>query len=306
MCSVTDNNLYCIDMKPVVTVLLSIFVMIAEVRAQNEISRSTSIYNEEGKLQMIISYDAARKSRTYTEFYPDGKVYAKRSFSVVDKGEFIDGEDITYFNDGSIKHYKLWKNALPEGRAYSNHENGKLEHEEYYSGKFKTGTWRYYDKTGGLVKEIQFAEKKNPWNDKNQEAVIRHYQSGKLSHTEVYRQGKIVGSDKKVAPAAITSKKGPFKHDPALLDGAQLFSMKCAVCHSFDKDGYGPSLKGVTTRRKPEWLHQMITDGMKLVEAGDQDAVALYEKYFKAKHLKMDYLTKKQVEAIVAYLATND
>lgn len=285
--------------------------MIAEVCAQNEISRSTSIYNEEGKLQMIISYDAARRSRTYTEFYPDGKVYAKRSFAVVDKGEFIDGEDLTYYHDGTVKHYKLWKNALPEGRAYSNHENGKLEHEEFYSGKFKSGTWRYYDKAGNLVKEQLFTEGKTSWNGKNMDVVVRYYKAGKLSHTEVYRQGKMTSTEKKPVPTVAISKEPSkrhptIKHDSTMLDGAQLFSMKCAVCHSFDKEVYGPSLKGVTTRRKPEWLHQMITDGMKLIESGDKDAVELYEKYFKAKHLRMNYLTKKQVDAIITYMATQD
>lgn len=285
--------------------LFVLFIFMAsELRAQQNIATSTRVYNEDGKLQMLIHYNPSCNCRTYTEYYPDGKIFAKRTFKVVEKkGEFIDGEDITYFHDGSIKHHKVWKDALPQGRAYTNYENGKLEHEEFYRGKYKAGTWRYFDKNGSLLKEQFFEGLNNSWNSKKDDVTIKHYNAGKLLYTEIYKDGKLAKSDKKETKIIATI---PPKHNTELVDGKKLFSMKCAVCHTFDKDGYGPSLKNVTKKRNNVWLHQMITNGMKLVENGDKDAVALYNQYNKKKHLNMEYLTNKQVQAIIDYLKKPD
>lgn len=272
--------------------------------AQQNIAKSTSIYNEEGKLQMIIAYSPSCNCRTYTEYFPDGKVFARRTFKVVDKkGEFIDGEDVTYFHNGSIQHYKLWKNAVPEGRAYSNYENGKLEHEEFYNNKYKTGTWRYFDKNGNLLREQLYDGRNNSWSSKKDDVTTRHYSGGKLLFTEVFKDGKLVKSDKKQEQVITII---PAKHNTDLVDGKKLFAMKCAVCHSIDKDGYGPALKDVTKRRNNIWLQQMIRNGMKLVESGDKDAVALYNRYNQKKHLNMEHLTSKQVQAIIDFLKKPD
>lgn len=278
-------------------------MMMGDLCAQQGMSKTTSVYNEEGKLQMLISYDPSCNCRTYTEYYPDGKIFAKRVFKVVEKGEFIDGEDITYYHDGSIKQYKLWKNAVPEGRAYVNYENGKPEQESFYSDKHKTGTWKYYNKNGELIREQIFSGRKNSWNSKKDDVVIKHYAAGKLLYTEVFEKGKLIKSDKKeVTP----NTKKLVNPTAALLDGKKLFSLKCAACHAFDKNGYGPSLKNVTGKRSNSWLYKMITNGMKLVEEGDKDAVALYNQYNKKKHINMEYLSDKQVQAIIDYMKKED
>lgn len=40
--------------------------------------------------------------------------------------------------------------------------------------------------------------------------------------------------------------------------GKQIFDVKCVACHKFDEKLVGPPLKGVTQRRKPEWIMNMI------------------------------------------------
>lgn len=282
--------------------LLFIFCLLVEVElwAQQGMSKSTSVYSEDGKLQMLISYNPSCNCRTYTEYYPDGKVFAKRTFKVVDKkGEFIDGEDVTYFNDGSIKQFKLWKNALPEGRAYTNHDNGKLASEAFYDGKYKVGSWRYFDPNGNLLKEQLYEGKNNAWNSKKDDVITKYYKDGKLHYTEVLKAGKLAATDKKEDKLSSATAAATLAD---VQDGKKLFAMKCAACHAFDKDGYGPSLKDVTKKRSAAWLHRMITNGMKLVEEGDKDALALYNQYNKKKHLNMEYLSKQQVQALIDYL----
>src|SRR6478736_455386 len=50
------------------------------------------------------------------------------------------------------------------------------------------------------------------------------------------------------------------KFDAALADkGKGLFEAKCTACHRLtDEKVVGPGLKGVTERRKPEWIMNMV------------------------------------------------
>jgi mono/diheme cytochrome c family protein len=59
-------------------------------------------------------------------------------------------------------------------------------------------------------------------------------------------------SDKGVGPIKEV-KLGPI--DPAMAKaGAALFEQKCSACHKFDERYVGPALKGVTQRRRPEYI----------------------------------------------------
>ena len=286
-------------MRFVFTVSLLIICEILYGQQNKNVYSSTKVFNEEGKLQMLIAYDPACSCRTYTEYYADGKIFAKRSFKVTDKSEYVDGEDISYFPDGSIKQYKLWKNSFPEGRAYSNYEHGKTEHEEFYEGKYKVGTWKYYSKTGDLIKEKIYEPGKTLWNAKKESVTINFYSGGKLAYKEVHESGKKIQTLVKDS-----SFLQSFQQQPPLLDGKKLFELKCSVCHSADKDGYGPALNGVAKRRSSSWLFLMVKNGMQLIEEGDKDAVSLYEKWRKIKHPNFEKLSNKQIESIVNHIKT--
>lgn len=41
-------------------------------------------------------------------------------------------------------------------------------------------------------------------------------------------------------------------------EGAAVFETKCSACHKLDERYVGPALKGVTQRRQPEWIMNMI------------------------------------------------
>ena len=49
--------------------------------------------------------------------------------------------------------------------------------------------------------------------------------------------------------------------DPALVaEGEIIYKAKCTACHKISKRFVGPGLKGITERRTPEWIMNMILD----------------------------------------------
>ena len=63
--------------------------------------------------------------------------------------------------------------------------------------------------------------------------------------------------------------------------GKAIFEGNCTACHSIEADVVGPALKDAHKRRGDEWLVKFIKNSQALVQAGDKDAVALFEKFNK-------------------------
>ena len=66
---------------------------------------------------------------------------------------------------------------------------------------------------------------------------------------------------------------GPVKEvklgtiDKNLVDkGKTIFDTKCASCHKFDTKLVGPPLQGITQRRKPEWIMNMILNPQQMTQ----------------------------------------
>lgn len=243
---------------------------------------------------MLIFYNPACSCKTYSEFYGDGTLYAKRVFKILEKGEVVDGEDITYFKDGSIKIYRNWQDALPVGRFYFNHDNGKLEHEEFYEGKYKAGTWKYYDNIGRIIREQIYEPNITIWNSKKDDAVYKYYQNGMLTRSErVTRGNRTVGGKKVTTVGSVAV---------AATDGQTLYNLKCKACHAVDADGYGPALKNFNRKRTDSWLNKWISNAEELIAAGDKDALAIYKQWGNKKHPAQTKLTNEQIQAIIKYL----
>lgn len=254
----------------------------------------TKIYNEEGKLQMTIAFDPACSCRSYTEYYTDGKTLAKRVFKVSGRKEFIDGEEVEYHHNGTIKKYKFWKDAVPDGKAYGNHANGKTEYEEFYTDAFKSGTWKFYDTSGRLIQEKTFTPNTTPWNSKKEHASHKSYRHGKLQQNE-----KTINAAAGAGPQ-MSSARIP------ITDGELLFQKRCAACHLPDQDAYGPALNGVTRKRDKKWLFRMIKNGEALVASGDKEAVAIYQQWQQKKHPSQERLDDQQIHAVIHYLEKQD
>lgn len=94
--------------------------------------------------------------------------------------------------------------------------------------------------------------------------------SGKRESLEDSRDIKGVGKFTSVELAAI---------DPAKAkEGEAIFTQTCAACHKMDKRFVGPALGGVTKRRSPEWILNMITNPELMVKE-DPIAKALLKEY---------------------------
>ncbi len=60
--------------------------------------------------------------------------------------------------------------------------------------------------------------------------------------------------------------------------GRTIFDQKCVACHKFDSKLVGPPLKGVTQRRKPEWIMNMILNPEQMTKE-DVAAKQLFGQY---------------------------
>jgi len=85
--------------------------------------------------------------------------------------------------------------------------------------------------------------------------------------------------------------------------GNQIFDEKCASCHKFNEKLVGPPLNGVTKRRKPEWILNMILNPEQMTKE-NPEAKKLFGEYL----TQMTYqnVSQTDAEAILNYLRKND
>ncbi|MCB0631465.1 MAG: cytochrome c [Saprospiraceae bacterium] len=93
--------------------------------------------------------------------------------------------------------------------------------------------------------------------------------------------------------------------DQALVEkGRSIYELKCAACHKLtDMRVVGPGYKGITKRRKPEWIMNMIlhTDAML---AEDPTAQALLEECLT--RMPNQNLTEEDARAVLEFMFAND
>jgi mono/diheme cytochrome c family protein len=82
-------------------------------------------------------------------------------------------------------------------------------------------------------------------------------------------------------------------------EGQTLFGAKCYSCHNIGSgDKQGPDLKGVTTRRTKEWIHEFINAPAAMNSRGDATAVELFKK-FPATQMPDQALAPQQIDSIL-------
>ncbi len=88
-------------------------------------------------------------------------------------------------------------------------------------------------------------------------------------------------------------------------DGKEIFNTKCIACHTYGKgDLIGPDLKGVTQRRKPDWMKKMIKTPDAMLKS-DPIAKELLKKYNNIPMINLA-LSDADVAAVIAFLKSED
>lgn len=90
--------------------------------------------------------------------------------------------------------------------------------------------------------------------------------------------------------------------DMALVEkGKQIFDMKCIACHKFDSKLVGPPLQGITKRRKPEWIMNMILNPEQMTKE-DPAAKQLFTEYLT--QMTFQDVSQDDARAILEYFRT--
>lgn len=86
--------------------------------------------------------------------------------------------------------------------------------------------------------------------------------------------------------------------------GQSIVDLKCAACHkTTDQRVVGPGFKGITERRKPEWIMNMITNVDVMLEA-DPTAQALLKECLV--RMPNQNLTPDDARAVLEFMFSND
>ena len=86
--------------------------------------------------------------------------------------------------------------------------------------------------------------------------------------------------------------------------GSGIYDLKCAACHKLTQDRIvGPGWAGVTKRRKPEWIINMITN-VDMMLAEDAEAQKLLEQCLV--RMPNQNLTKEEARSVIEFMRKND
>jgi len=92
--------------------------------------------------------------------------------------------------------------------------------------------------------------------------------------------------------------------DDALVEqGKELYKANCTACHKIGKRSVGPALKGVTERRSPEWIMNMILNPQEMVDK-DPTAKALLAEYLAP--MANQSLKEEEARAILEFFRTKN
>jgi mono/diheme cytochrome c family protein len=86
-------------------------------------------------------------------------------------------------------------------------------------------------------------------------------------------------------------------------EGKELFEVKCSACHKFSERYVGPALGGITTRRSPAYIMNMLLNPQEMIE-----------RHPAAKQLLAEFLTympnqgldASQARQVLEYLRTRE
>ncbi len=84
--------------------------------------------------------------------------------------------------------------------------------------------------------------------------------------------------------------------------GQEIFEAKCTACHKIGEKYIGPALAGVTERRAPEWIMNMILNPEQMVKENPV-AMELFEKFLFVPMANQS-LTEEEARAVLEFFRT--
>jgi mono/diheme cytochrome c family protein len=91
--------------------------------------------------------------------------------------------------------------------------------------------------------------------------------------------------------------------DVKAAEGKKIFEAKCTACHKTDTKYIGPALKGVTKKRTPEWIMNMIMNPEQMIKENEA-AKALFAEYMTP--MANQNITQDEARAILEYFLSLD
>lgn len=93
--------------------------------------------------------------------------------------------------------------------------------------------------------------------------------------------------------------------DPTMIKvGSDIYDLKCSSCHKLTEDRIvGPGWAGVTKKRKPEWIINMITN-VDMMLAEDAEAQKLLEQCLV--RMPNQNITPEEARSIIEFMRKND
>ena len=87
-------------------------------------------------------------------------------------------------------------------------------------------------------------------------------------------------------------------------DGADAFQRGvCNACHTIGGGRLvGPDLDGITEKRTQDWLFRFIKSSQAMIDAGDEDAIAVFEEYSRMP-MPDAPLSDDEIQAVLSYIA---
>ncbi len=85
--------------------------------------------------------------------------------------------------------------------------------------------------------------------------------------------------------------------------GKEIFKSMCSACHKIDQRVIGPALAGVTKKRTPEWIMNMIMNPNQMVKENAQ-ARKLLAEYISP--MANQNLTEEETRFVLEYFRRND
>jgi mono/diheme cytochrome c family protein len=90
--------------------------------------------------------------------------------------------------------------------------------------------------------------------------------------------------------------------NPPSEEGKTIFTARCAGCHNVNKTLTGPALAGIDQRRSMEWIVDFVHSSQAVIQKGDKDAIALFEKFNKIPMPDHKDLSPDHIKSIVEYI----